>query len=166
VIAVNDAYQYAPFAVALMASDSEWWRAHKGVPSFAGLKYCLSPGILGKWTDVQVLRATGSRGLEMEPTGLKTGSNSGAAAINLAVHFGAQRILLLGYDMSRDIGGREHFFGRHQQGLRNGSPYSLFKKAFEAMVPALKAIGVSVINCSRRTALECFPCQPLREVLA
>jgi hypothetical protein len=167
VIAVNDAYRYAPFAAALMASDTEWWRVHHGVPSFTGLKYCLSRSAVGKWPDVHVLRSTGAAGIETDPTGLKTGCNSGAAAVNLAVHFGAARILLLGYDMGVSRAGMpEHFFGNHPRPLRGGSPYRLFREQFGQMVAPLKAAGVAVINCTRRTALEHFPCQPLREALA
>ena len=166
VVAVNDAIQYAPFAVALMASDAEWWAAHRGVPTFSGLKYCLEPRAYGRWSDVQVLRNTGHEGLELDSTGLKTGRNSGAAAINLAVHLGATRILLLGYDCARDRKGREHFFGAHRPGLRNGSPYRLFRQMFAKMAAPLKAVGVTIVNCSRRTEIECFERQPLEQALA
>lgn len=164
VIAVNDAWRLAPWADALIASDAAWWSHYKGVPGFAGLKFCVQPGA-DRWPGVTVLRNTGSEGLETDPTGLRTGRNTGAAAINLAVHFGAARILLLGYDMEAKDEAHAHWFGAHPIGLRGGSPYALFREMVGTMAGPLKAAGVEVINCSRHTALTCFPSRPLAEVL-
>lgn len=163
-IAVNDAWRLAPWADALIASDAAWWHHYRGVPAFRGLKFGLEQAS-GKFADVQVLRNTGDRGVETDPTGLRTGRNSGAAAINLAVHFGAARVLLLGYDMAAKDEAHAHFFGAHPHGLRGGSPYALFRQMIGTMVEPLRDAGVSVINCSRQTALDCFPRRALREVL-
>lgn len=165
VIAVNDAWRLAPWADALIASDLSWWNHYKGVPGFTGLKFCVQPGA-DKWPGVMVLRNTGVDGIETDPTGLRTGRNTGAAAINLAVHFGAARVLLLGYDMDATDDAHSHWFGAHPKGLRGGSPYALFRQMFAAMVQPLQAAGIEVINCSRHTALTCFPRRPLAEVLA
>lgn len=164
VIAVNDAWRLAPWAEALIASDAAWWSHYRGVPAYTGLKFCLEPSA-AKWPGVQVLRNAGDAGIETEPTGVKTGRNTGAAAINLAVHFGAARVVLLGYDMEAKDEAHSHWFGAHPQGLRGGSPYALFRQMFATMVAPLQALGVTVVNCSRHTALTCFPRQPLREVL-
>ncbi len=163
VIAVNDAYRLAPWADALMASDAEWWALNKGVPTFAGLKFGFGKDA-AKW-GVQIMRNTGDLGLEMDPTGLKTGRNSGAAAVNLAVHFGASRILLLGYDMQAKDEKHSHWFGAHKRPLRGNSPYYAFRQMFREMAKPLKKLGVTVINCSRETALEAFPRMALREAL-
>jgi len=165
VLAINDSWQLAPWAEALIASDGAWWRHYRGVPEFHGLKFCLEPSA-SIFPDVTVLRNTGDAGLEVDPSGVRTGRNTGAAAINLAVHFGAKRIVLLGYDMQAATEGRSHFFGVHPRGLRGGSPYPLFRAMLATMAGPLKQAGIVVINASRETALECFQRQPLREVLA
>ena len=164
VIAVNDSWRLAPWADALIGSDSAWWRYHKGVPDFPGLKFCLESSA-AVFPGMTVLRNTGETGIEADPTGLRTGRNSGAAAINLAVHFGAKRIILLGYDMDAPDQNKTHWFGNHPQGLRGGSPYPLFRAMIATMVDPLKHAGVQVINASRATALECFPRLPLTEAL-
>jgi hypothetical protein len=172
VIAVNTTYQMAPWADALVASDVRWWAWHKGAKGFAGLKYATSRHV--KWPGVQVLRNTGRDGLEREPNGLRHGLNSGYRAINLAVHFGAARILLLGYDMRRqetDAAGRplpsrqqkEHWHGDHPVPSR--SSYKVFRACFETLVDPLREIGVEVINCTPGSALETFPQRDLRDVL-
>jgi hypothetical protein len=164
VVAVNDAYRLAPFALALYASDSAWWAQHRGVPTFAGPKFGLERS--SRLWGVTVLQDTGDEGIELEPTGLRSGRNSGAAAINLAVHFGAIRILLLGYDMQAPGGeARSHWFGQHTAPLRGGSPYDLFREKVATMAAPLASAGVTVINCSRETALTCFPRQALEEAL-
>lgn len=157
VIAVNDAYRLAPWADALYACDAKWWNWHKGAPSFAGLKFGLQMGAR-HWPGVQIVGKTGSHGIEWRRVGIRTGNNSGYQAINLAIHLGAKRILLLGYDMSGT-----HFFGRHRDGSL--PPFAVCLKAFATMVPDLKAHDVSVINCTRKTALKSFPLQRLEEAL-
>jgi len=162
VIAVNNAYQIAPWADVLYACDAKWWKWHNGVPEFAGLKFALQPAA-GRWPGVQVLRNTGDEGLEANPSGLRTGRNSGAQAINLAVHLGASRILLLGFDMQRGAGGRSHWHGDHPD--RSAPPFALCLAGFRSMRDGLRQAGVQVVNCSRRTALDVFPRMSLEEAL-
>jgi hypothetical protein len=161
VIAVNDAYRWAPWADVLYACDQKWWRWHKGAPDFLGLKYTLQPEAAA-FHRVQVLRQTGTDGLDLNPTGLRTGKNSGYQAINLAVHLGARRIVLLGYDMRGDKTSGDHCFGRHPDGSR--PPFALCLPKFKTLVAPLAAAGVEVINCTRVTALMAFPRQPLEAV--
>ena len=110
VIAINDAYKLAPWADVLYACDSKWWDWHSGGIGFKGLKVCLrgtkdGAGYEGTWTadkwpELKSLAHNGVGGLELsDPRFVRTGRNSGYQAINLAAHFGATRILLLGYDM-------------------------------------------------------------------
>lgn len=144
-----------------MASDLKWWKHHQ--PAFSGAKYCLQAG--AEAFGATVLVNSGVVGIETDPRGLRNGMNSGAAAINLAVLYGVSRILLLGYDMGPD-GAKTHYFGDHPKGLRASSPYSAFIEMFDQMVEPLRALGITVVNCSRRTRLTCFAQQPLLEALA
>ncbi len=159
VIAINDAVRLAPWADLLYGCDRTWWLAHPGTATFPGLKFGLQA--VKDRADVIILENTGDRGLEGAPTGVRTGKNSGYQAINVAVHLGAARILLLGYDMQPDATGRDHFLGRR----RSNPPYDLFRDHFPSMGPALTTLGVAVINCSRATALTCFPRQTLAQAL-
>jgi len=90
------------------------------------------------------------------------GRNGVYQAINLAIHFGATRILLLGVDMQGQIG--SHDFGRHPD--NSGPPYAACLERFATMVKPLKAAGVDVINCTRSTALKVFPCVRLEDALS
>lgn len=188
VIAINDAIRLAPWADVLYSSDKGWWLRHaKAMRSFPGLKvrvhnslakpavrpmpgkHCQGCHLRTKgdgkcWCDgIVTLRNLGSRGLSLEPDALYTGDNSGTAAINLAVLLGAKRILLLGYDMDT-YKGRRHFYDTEAQSC--SSPFFKFRKLTERLVEPLKAAGVDVINCSRRTALDCFPVVSLEQALS
>lgn len=89
-------------------------------------------------------------------------SNSGAGAINLAAHLGVKKIILLGYDMQY-TGGKRHWHGDHPKGLANAGKINAWPKEFAALAKTIT--HVDVVNCTRETALHCWPKRNLDEVL-
>ena len=78
----------------------------------------------------------------------------------LAFHMGAARILLLGYDMKFSKSGAAHWFGDHPDNIRsNYAPW------IQHMNEVAKQNLVEIINCSRDTALDCFPQMTIQEAL-
>lgn len=163
VIVVNTTYQIAPWADVMYACDAKVWKWHKGAPEFTGLKYALTAESRRWAPTVQVLKATGLDGLELEPHGLKTGRNSGYQCIGLSFHLGAKQILLLGFDMKRGRNGGTHWHGDHPH--QGGMPFSSYLKHFPTLVKPLRENNVEVLNCTPGSALGCFPKANLREVL-
>lgn len=195
VIAVNDTIRWAPWADVIYSSDQLWWSRHhrevkklqlqshslftrplavrinpkKGQMGPTGKNHCsgcrriLAPNARCWCEGIVTLENAGPIGLSLKPDTICYGDNSGYAAINVAVHLGATRILLLGYDMGPDPKGRRHFYDTHAQTIT--SPFYKFRKRFATIVEPLKEVGVEVINCSRRTALDAFPTAKLRDVL-
>lgn len=167
VIAIKDAIQACPWADVLYGCGrdaSRWWQ-HYGeqLATFPGLRYTLDP-VAAPWA--QVLRETGAHGLELDPSALRHGQNSGYQAINLAVHLGAKRIVLLGYDMGHSPHGVKYFFGNRKRVPQVPSPFASFLLAFETLVAPLAQLGIRVLNASRQTALAMFPRVSLDEALA
>jgi len=164
VIAVKNASDLAQWADAVYSADSDttlWWKRNGDrLHAYSGLRYTLDPAA-AKWATV--LRNTGFTGLELDPSGLRTGKNSGYQAINLAVHLGAKRIILLGYDMQTGPKGEDHFFGAHPFNAR--PPLAMFVPFFDTLVEPLRAAGVEILNASRVSALTCFPKVALVESL-
>lgn len=162
VIAIKHAIQVAPWADVLYscgADMSRWWHRYGDkLDWYQGLRYTLDPQA-AKWA--QVLRYTGETGLELDPSALRTGRHSGYQSINLAVHLGAARIVLLGFDAT----GLEHFFGRHPDHFAR-PPLETFRPMYDTLLEPLAALGITVINASRETALTCFPRQTIQEALA
>jgi hypothetical protein len=165
VIAIKNTIELAPWADVLYACDSKWWKAWPETASFAGPKYGLET-VRGR-ADVTVLRQGVQSGLEEDPGALATGQNSGYQAINLAVHLGASRIVLLGYDMRPSSNGqhRWHVTHRYHNGII-APPYQQFLRHFASLIEPLARLGVSVINATPSSALDTFPKMTLAEALA
>ena len=168
VITVNDSWRLLPSADHLWATDYKWWRLHLGEVKrgFAGSCHTQDQGwpkcpAPVDWGIQCYHAAIDAPGLSRDPRVIHTGKNSGYAAIGLAYHLGAQRILLLGFDMQRE-GSRRNWFGQHPPGLDAGCDPSEFIQRFETIDPA--EYGVDIWNCTRRTALECFPRVALEDI--
>ncbi len=162
VIAIKDAIQLAPWVDVLYSCGSDiglWW--HKfgpGLSWYHGLRYTLDPNA-AEWA--QVLRNTGYVGLETDPSGLRTGKNSGYQSIGLARHLGAARIVLLGFDAE----GTTHFFGPHRDSMARPNLRD-FAPLFETLVEPLTALGVEVLNASRQSQITAFQRVSLEEALS
>ena len=108
----------------------------------------------GQWGIKCLTAKTQAKGLSRDKDVIHTLSNSGAAAIGLAYRLGATRIILLGFDMMLS-GGKRHWFGNHPDQLHVGSNYQQFMATIATIKP--EEYGIEIWNCSRRTALKCFP---------
>lgn len=144
-IAVNNAYQLAPWAEHLVANDRSWWRRNPEAMNFAG----------GKHSAVEVPHVQ-----RVEPRSYATESSSGVLALDLARNLGAKRVILLGCDMHGS-----HFFGPYTNGLTN-TPQSrrlVHQQQFKQWARQNK--GVHVVNCTPGSKLEAFPMASLDESL-
>ncbi len=88
--------------------------------------------------------------------------NSGAGALALAAELGAQKIIMLGYD-AKHTGGKKHWHGDHPKGLGNAGSVKMWPSQFEHL--ARKLMRKQVFNCSRTTAIKCFPLMDLEQAL-
>lgn len=162
-IVVNCSFRLAGWADVLYAADTQWWRDHHvEAATFHGERWTCS-GEPAQLHGVNRCEARFGQGLCRDPRYLNTGGNSGYQAINLAYHFGARRIILLGYDMQH-TGGRRHWHEDYPAG-GNAAPVESWRKRFEPLARDLRNDGVTVINATRVTALECFERMPLEDAL-
>lgn len=93
------------------------------------------------------------------------GGNGGFQAINLALQFGARRIVLLGFDMHLRDGA--HWHGRHPAGLNNPSQAGVdkWRERLDAQRAFLDTIGVEVVIGTPNSALQNYPKLPYHEAL-
>jgi hypothetical protein len=163
-IAVNNAGlpPMAHWADVHYAADGRWWEAHSDALDYDRLKLAANGDVHG----VQLVHYTGKSGFEDRPDAIRTGRNSGYQALHLAAHFGARRIILLGYDMQA-TGGETHFHGYHARPMNNPGPgnFARWREHFAELAPELEKRGMEVINCTRETALTCFRRMSLEDVL-
>lgn len=168
VVAVNNAYVLAPRADVLFWGDLTWWswnqhdlHRHTGQYKVTNRATPKTPGF-----DVLELERARDVALSLDPRKI-AGSNSGMAALNLAVLFGASRIVLCGFDMKL-VDGRDNFHDLHQ---RTAPPpperyASKFIPEFERAVPFLDALGVETLNATPDSAMKCFPFVSLEKIVA
>lgn len=157
-VAVNDAFRLAPWADMLYGADPVWWRHHApDALKFAGLKATANDSC--EFRAVRCLRPSGAEGFDPDPACIRTGGNSGYQAVHVAIHAGAARIVLLGFDMRGD-----HYFGRHAEPLSNtdAATYARWTERFDA----LNNRGADIVNCTPGSALTCFRRSELRRELA
>jgi hypothetical protein len=143
--AITSAFPLAPWADFLAANDGAFWRKFGGAREFAGRKFSTN-------------RIEGVE--EVKATGVTSSTSSGVLALEIArARFKATRILLLGFDHHGT-----HYFGPYinlantpaQRRAVHAGQFDLWRR----MHPE-----VEVINCTRGSALTCFPLRSLVECL-
>ena len=150
-IAVNHSWKLARFCDVLYAGDACWWD-----------EYGAEVGISAdRWTCTR--QAAHKHGINLHK--ISGSYNSGSRAIQFAIEQGAVRVILLGFDCSLDNG--VHWHGPHDK-TKNPEKLKLrlWHRYFRQVAVQAKARKVEVINCSRMTALNCFPIRDLESVLA
>lgn len=174
VIAINNAWQLASFADFLYFCDDKWWQWHgRKLAGWQGRIVRMAggghdfgdPRILVLKNDNNDGKSHG--GLAAARDALRPGKNSGYQAINLAVHLGAKRILLLGYDMKASVEKgvvKTHWFGDHPGGTSQ-DVYLQMLPWFDTLPPLLKKRGIEIINCTPASALKTFPMRAIGEAL-
>lgn len=166
-IVVNTTFRLAPWADVLYSNDEDWFEHHlpEVLGCFSGEKWCGHPS----WRHPSVRSIPYDKtalGLITDPGRIAWGMNSGAAAMNLALQFGAARILMLGFDQGLGPTGERRWHGRHPEALQNQVPgFGRWRSWFEQAALDFAALGVEVVNCSRRTSLDCFPRKTICEAL-
>lgn len=167
---MNDSWRLLPSCHHIWATDYRWWKHHIADIANDYEGRCWTQEVQWpkdqrpeQWGITCLKADTGAAGLSRDPETVHTGKNSGYAAINLAYHLGAKRILLLGYDMMTD-GHKRHWFGAHPQGMEVASDYDSFMRRFETIIPS--SYDLEIWNLTRRTAMTCFPRYDLDEIYA
>jgi hypothetical protein len=166
-IAINNTWQRVPMADVLYACDQQWWRQYHDTVAdkFPGECWTADRWSAHKYGLCHV-QIYDKPGLCTEHGVLHSGANSGYQAINLAYHFGAKEILMVGYDMQLTYG-MTHWHGDHLATLpplpETGSIYASgatefpsWIKRFQQLAFDLHNAGVAVTNCTIESALPWF----------
>lgn len=169
VLAVKANVELVPWADAVYGCDAAWWRHKKGLVDFKGLKVAWAPQAVSRYPDIKKIDIETSQDriypvqcrkyrMVFDPLGtIGNGGNSGYQALNLAVQFGAKRILLIGFDMHDRSGA--HWYGRNYW-EKCGNPdtdcFDRWIRALDVAAVDLENLGVQVINTSPLSALTCF----------
>ena len=165
-IAINKAFLHHPTADIVYWTDSRFYTWYKNdIDKFRGEKFTTKPyGNVTK--DIKVLKNSGKNGLELDASSVRHGNNSGHAAMNLAYHLGAKRIVLLGFDMQNSNGASHFHDGYPVKQTRDDVYKRSMIPEFHFIGEELKKRNVHVINANPNSALRIFTLMPLEKTLA
>ena len=135
--------------------DLIWWNLHKDkAVDYSGTFTTCNDLILDK--GVRVFRSKPS-GIEFKKRDtISHNRNTGLSAINLAIHFGANKIILLGFDMGGGGVGSGHWYERDKD-TNNSSLRMHRKAAFDVYEDIEEHGGIEVINASPDSKLVYWP---------
>lgn len=155
-IVTNTTFKRCPWAEVLFGFDGKWWKHYRRDVDavFKGARLTCAPAG----------HREGGAELLLHASWFTSFHNSGANAISLAIAAGAARVVLIGFDCQK-TGGAVHWHGDHPAPLGNARSMPNWAKHFKNVGRYAAQRGVKIINCSRATALTCFPLAELEAVL-
>lgn len=179
VIGCNDAYQLGQWVDVCCFGDLVWYTDfhQEQLQSFSGLicSFAADPSEVDSYAKRRVRwlkRNCTPNVLETRTQRIGWYGHTGASAINLAIQFGAKRIVLLGFDMKmKKDKGNWHTNRKNFSGMKDGQgPRPALYKRFTKGLVLLKAHvdafgGIEILNAGPDSALEIWPKVELKEVL-
>lgn len=162
-LAINNAGLIEPWADCLYFHDKPWALSRNGRETLAAFRggLIVTQASIYDFLDPRIRR--------MKPTSkwplsshrqMLAGPDSGSHAINLAFLFGADPIILVGFDMRPG-----NWHGRYHSPAGQDS-YSRFSAHHREMAPWILKEGARVWNCTPGSALTCYPAHDILTVLA
>lgn len=169
VIGVNNAYQLGDWVDVCWFGDSQWYDNHRErLEQFPGMRVHCCNRHADRPGTKRIMRGK-PVGIDPRPSFIAWNGNSGASAINLAYHFGAKRVVLLGFDMKFGDLGENNWHNDHKLPSRKGrhpwDPYPGFLKNFPDIKRDADRLGFEIFNATPDSALDVFPKVKLEEVL-
>lgn len=157
-----------PWADVVYGCDGPWWRLKNGLPDYSGIKLAHDSSVCATYRDLHKIEISDEDRFLFDVPGLVgSGGNSGFQAVNIAAQFGANRILLIAFDMH--TGGGLHWYGPNvgnQMNNPNDVNLMRWRDAFAKQAGSLRRRGIEVVNASPDSALVCFPHGTIEETLA
>jgi hypothetical protein len=167
VVAIKTNVDLCPFAEICYGCDAPWWIDRKGLPKFKGLK--IFHGIAANhFPDMHrcEIEISSDNLLVEHPMKIGNGGNSGFQALNLVAQFGATSVILVGMDCHER--GGVHWYGRNTWVNANnpmGSNFNRWMKGFDTAKKDADRLGITVVNTSMESAINCFRKVQLPEIM-
>ncbi|MFA5655958.1 MAG: hypothetical protein WDA37_04370 [Dysgonamonadaceae bacterium] len=172
VIGINVAYRIGDWIDMIFFGDTGFFRQHKQyLANWKGLKVSCAPQKekIDDWVKIVDRDTKKPRGISSNPCAVSWNKNSGAAAISLAVHTGAKRIFLLGFDMRYDETHEQHWHSVYKRNIveskKNKSPFHQHLIGFTQIARDAGKLGVQIYNVSPNSAITTLPKITLEEAI-
>ena len=159
-IAVNASFRLAPWADMVYMGDYrtvvQYADEARRLSGFKDRIWSCNTLAAEQW-QTKLVYGNPENGLSRQPGTITLGGNSGYQALHLAVTCGARRVILIGFDMMLGPNGEKHWHADHPAPLVQAMCLEEWIHKMNILAKDLQRAGVRVVNCSRRTALQCFP---------
>lgn len=179
VIGINVAFLIGDWIDMVFFGDSKFFHQYKEkLARFPGMRVTCNPGLKGiPWVKWLARDIRHSFGIGSTPDMVSWNSNSGAAAISVAAHAGAKRIILLGFDMKQGVDKSKHWHRLYQpiitpaEAKRKGvilhqrMPFDRHLKCFPTIAKEAAERGIEILNASPDSAITVFPKYSVKELL-
>lgn len=164
VIVINSSYTVAPWADILFFADGRWWDDNKKEVNvnFNGRIVTTAKNMPSSLFYLE--KVIPPPGLSSSRCKLVVQRTSLQASINLAVHLGTNKIVILGADMGRDSEGRTHHHKPHKWSQKPGC-WDQQMDQLQLTVEPLKKLKIDVINCSEVSRIKWWPKMKLEDTL-
>ena len=168
--ACNSAHQLAPDAALLYGCNYKWWQHYYlDVQSLPCEKWTTNREAADEF-DLNWIAETNKPGLSTDSSVIHHGHGSGYSLVSMAHRNGADRIVLLGYDMkyAPDYDGKaqqtgstpRHYFGEYPASMQHWPSVSVKGGVHVEMVDLYRSIKeqglIEIINCTPDSAIDCF----------
>lgn len=164
VIAVKSSHLIWPTADILFFADGRWWRDPALRPKhFAGLIVTTATDI--RDPRVKIMKKMPPHALAEERHAVALARTSTTGAINLAVHLGAARIILLGVDSKLAPDGTRHCHGLQWPWPLKDGCFEQQANEYRQIAPSAERLGVEIVNANPDSAIDVWPRKPFAECL-
>ncbi len=165
VIVINSSYQAFPAAQFLIFSDMRWWCHHlrlKPLQDFKGKIIATSNSASGQ--QLLKMKRKSSPGLATERDSVMVKNTTLTGAINLAVHLGVAKIVLLGIDQKTTDG--KHWHHASHPWNPTANCWARQQMDMPKIAEDLKALNIPCVNASPGSALALWPIVSLEDHVA
>jgi hypothetical protein len=163
VIAINSSYAVVPEAQFVVFADMRWWCEHikkRDWRNYRGKIISCSASASGP--NLFSMQRKTTPGLADDPGTLMVKNTTLTAAINLAVHLGVSKIVLLGIDQCKAPDGRTHHHAPHPW-KQTPDCYARQSSDLPRVAKDLQERGIECVNASPGSALKLWPIVDLQD---
>jgi hypothetical protein len=165
VIAINSSYLAVPWAQYVVFADMRWFLHHrKALMNFSGKIVSCSTSATGPPQILTMIRKT-TPGLATDTRTLMVKNTTLTAAMNLAVHLGVAKIVLLGIDQKAGPDGKIHHHPPHPW-KPTADCWRRQQTDLPKVAEDLTALNIECVNASPGSALTIWPIVRLEDHVA
>lgn len=174
VIGINVSFLIGDWIDMVFFGDNGFYLGQmNNLAAFPGIKVSSHPNTKDvSWVKYLAKDTNRPKGISMNPRAVSWNGNSGAAAISLAAHTGAKRIILLGFDMKLDEDRKQHWHNAYHRleylqskDFNKQLPFDRHLMGFPEIAKDAKRMGIKIINASPDSSITVFDKVSVRDLI-